>query len=88
MLVDADYIDRPDRLEGLTNPVMARLAGRLGFKPMNKVGDMIGAEYSDVQERLFSPDMLRLEETLGQRMERVATGAGHVAISENKLALR
>ncbi len=79
ILAEAGFIEPPDRLAGSTNDAMARIAERIGFERQGQWE--ISAPYTTIRDRLFSPDILRVQEVLEKRIMKIRAKSGELAIS-------
>lgn len=79
LMADAGLVEKPDRFFGNTNPTMARFAKRVGFVQTPKLADGVTATYDDVAERIFSPEILEIQQQLERRQ--AATAVGSLALT-------
>ena len=75
LLVEAGALEQPDTLLGGTNnPEMAKIAERVGFRPINEAGG-IAAPFDAVQEGIFAPEIIRLDNMLARRLAGEVVGS-------------
>jgi hypothetical protein len=79
-LADTGIIKPPDGFTNSTNPVMQKVAERVGFEQVKSMPDMVYADYQTVADRVFSPDVIALQERLENRLSRIAAGAGALTV--------
>lgn len=75
LLSDAGLVEKPERFYGLTNPTMARFAKRVGFVPTPSYENGVTVSFDTVAERIFSPEIARVEQMLQARLGNVAVSA-------------
>lgn len=80
LLADAGLLPKPEIFSDLTNATMAKFAQRLGFVKIPHTG-WVTASYEDVAKRVFSPDILEIQQRLEQRQAAAAAAAGSLAIA-------
>lgn len=80
LLADAGLLPKPERFSDLTNPTMAKFAQRLGFVKIPHTG-WVTATYEDVASRVFSPEILEVQQRLQQRQAATAATAGSLALA-------
>jgi hypothetical protein len=75
LVADAGLVEKPDRFFGTTNPTMAKFAERLGFEKTPRVTDGVTATFEVVAEKIFSPEILEIQQRLEERQTALTVGS-------------
>lgn len=74
LLADSGLVPKPDKFFGTTNPTMANFARRIGFESTPKLEGGVIAGYDVVAERVFSSEVLDIQNRLTERQAVVRAG--------------